>query len=129
MEKKTSLMNSDGVKFVKLGVRLVGLAAAAYFFLGPKGREHRENTKAWAIKMKADVIEKLETAHDISEFAYHEIIDSVAAKHEKSKKASPEEIRELAGNLKKHWKTISKPVKAVKLKALSGQSKSEKEVK
>ena len=129
MEKTTTKSGPSAMKVINLGIRLVGLAATAYFFLGPKGKEHQENTKAWAIKMKADVIEKLEMAHDISEFAYHKIIDSVAAKHEKSKKASPEEIRALASNLKKHWKTISKSAQGVKHHAVKKAKKSTKKAK
>ena len=64
--------------------------------------------------MKGDVVEKLETAREISEPIYHEIIDSVAKEYDKGSKASHEEIKELADDLKKHWKTISRGIKVVK---------------
>lgn len=117
MQKKTTNKGSNVVKIAVIGASLAGLAATAYFFLGPKGKKHQKHAKAWAIKMKGDVVEKLETARDISESAYHEIIDSVAAKYEKGMKAGQEEIRELAQDLKKHWKTISKPARAKKRSA------------
>jgi len=114
MKKKTTKSGSGAVKLAVLGASIAGLAAAAYFFFGPKGKKHQKHAKAWAIKMKGDVVEKLETARDISEPIYHEIIDSVAAEYEKGKKAGQKEIRALAQDLKKHWKTISNSAPAVK---------------
>ncbi len=92
-----------------LGASLVGLAAATYFFFGPSGKKNQKNTKAWAIKMKADVIEGLEKARVVSEPAYRAIIDAVAAKYEKKLKSSPKEVQALAQDLKKHWRTFVKP--------------------
>ncbi|MEK9153411.1 MAG: hypothetical protein AAB723_02320 [Patescibacteria group bacterium] len=77
MEKKTIAKKKSGsnaAEMIALGAGLAGLAglaATAYFFLGPKGKQHQKHTKAWAIKMKGDVIEKLETAREISEPVYH----------------------------------------------------------
>jgi len=106
MKKKTTENGSDAVKLAVVGVGLAGLAATAYFFLGPKGKKHQKDVKSWAIKMKGDVVEKLEMASEISEPVYREIIDSVATEYEKGKKAGHEEISALAQDLKKHWKTI-----------------------
>lgn len=118
MKKKTTASGSNTVKWAVLGASIAGVAASAYFFLGPKGKKHQQHAKAWVIKMKGDVVEKLEMARDISEPTYHQIIDSVAAEYEKGKKASQGEIRALATDLKKHWKALSKSVstKAAKKK-------------
>ena len=109
MKKKTIEKSSNTAKYTAIGVGLVGVAAA-YFFLGPKGKAHQKQTKAWAIKMKADIIEKLEEARDMSESTYHNIIDTIAKEYEKKTKVGREEIQSLAIDLKKHWKTISKEV-------------------
>ncbi len=114
MLKKTTKNGSGAAKMVVLGASLAALAAGAYFFFGPKGKKHQKQAKAWAIKMKGDVVEKLEMARDISEPVYQEIIDSVAAEYEKGKKAGHEEIEELAKDLKKHWKTISQAARVAK---------------
>ncbi|MFZ3054709.1 MAG: hypothetical protein WA091_01885 [Minisyncoccales bacterium] len=119
MENKTT-----GVaKLAFLGASLAGIAATAYFFFGPKGKKNQKHVKAWAIKMKGDVIEKLETARDITEPAYHEIIESVAREYKKGKRAGQIEIDELAKDLKKHWKTISKSAQLVKKDVLKGVKK------
>jgi len=114
MQNKGAKKGSNIATAAVIGASLAGLAATAYFFFGPKGKANQKHAKAWAIKMKGDVIEKLEMARDISEPIYHEIIDSIAKEYEKGKKASREEIGVLAKDLKKHWKTMSKTAKKVK---------------
>ena len=102
------------VKYAAVGAGLATLAASAYFFLGPKGKKNQKIAKAWALKMKADIVEKLENAKDVSEPIYHQIVDAVAAKYKKGIKVGHEEVDELAVELKKHWRNFSKPVKKAK---------------
>lgn len=109
--KKKSTSNNDNLTLAVVGASIAGLATTAYFFLGPKGKTHQRHTKAWAVKMKADVIEKLERAREISEPIYDDIINSVASKYEKSKNVDYKEIEEIARDLKKHWQVISKKAK------------------
>jgi len=132
MEKKTGKKKASGsnaAKFAVIGASLAGLAASAYFLFGPKGKKHREQAKAWAIKMKGEVVEKLETAKEISEPVYLEIIDAVASEYKKGKKASQSEIETLAADLKKHWKSMSKLAMAAKKDISNDASKVAKAVK
>ncbi|NTU67162.1 MAG: hypothetical protein HGB08_04550 [Candidatus Moranbacteria bacterium] len=132
MEKKTvkkKTGGSDVAKFAVIGASLAGLAASAYFLFGPKGKKHRQQAKAWAIKMKGEVIEKLEKAREITEPVYLEIIDTVAGEYKKGKKASQSEIEELAADLKKHWKSMSKLAMAAKKDISKDASKIVKSVK
>jgi hypothetical protein len=105
---QNKINRSNAIKLGIAGASLAGLAAGAYFFFGPKGKKNREHAKAWAIKMKGDVVEKLETVKEITQPVYLAIIDAVAKEYKVSKKASQEEIDTLATDLKKHWKSISK---------------------
>lgn len=102
------------VKYAAVGTALATLAASTYFFFGPNGKKNQKSAKAWVLKMKADIVEKLENAKDVSEPVYHQIIDAVAAKYKKGVKVGHAEVDELAGELKKHWKTFSKPTKKSK---------------
>lgn len=126
MEKKTKKERdvSTGIKIAVVGASVAGLAAAAYFLFGPKGKQNQKHLKSWAIKMKGDVIEKLEKAGDVTESVYHEIIDSVAAEYQKRMKDAPEEVQELADDLKKHWKTIGKAARDIKkdVKKVAGKA-------
>jgi len=105
MQKKTN--KSSAVKYAVIGASLAGLAATAYFFFGPKGKKNRQHAASWAIKMKGEVVEKLEKAREITEPVYREIIDTVAKEYKKGKKAGQPEIEALATDLKKHWKSMS----------------------
>jgi hypothetical protein len=96
------------------GLGIAGAAAAAiaggYFFYGKDGAKHRKHLKSWSIKAKAEVMEKLEKAKDLSEDSYHEIVDLVSAKYSAVKTVAPEEIQEFARGLKKHWKDIKREI-------------------
>jgi len=110
----SKINKATAVKAAVIGASLAGLAATAYFLFGPKGKKRRQQAKAWAIKMKGEVVEKLETAREITEPIYREIIDTVAKEYKKGKKASQPEIDALAADLKKHWKSMSKLAMAAK---------------
>lgn len=121
MAKKQS--KSSVATLALLGASVAGIASAAYFFLGPKGKKNQKIAKAWAIKMKGDVIEKLEQAKEVSEPVYHQIIDSVAKEYATGMKAGSAEIETLAKDLKKHWKTLSKSAKTIKKEVIKNATK------
>lgn len=127
MPKKVN--KATAVKLAVVGASLAGLAATAYFFFGPKGKKHRQHAKSWAIKMKGEVVEKLEKAQEITEPIYQEIINNVAKEYVKGKKAGQSEIAALATDLKKHWKSISKLAVAAKKEGAKNASKVTKSVK
>lgn len=127
MIKKVS--KSAAIKLAVLGASLAGVAATAYFVFGPKGKKHQAQAKAWAIKMKGEVVEKLEQAKEITEPVYHEIIDAVTKEYKKGKRASLPEIEALAADLKKHWKTMSKLAIAAKADLTKNAARVAKTVK
>jgi hypothetical protein len=127
MQKKTNKANT--VKLAVIGASLAGLAATAYFLFGPKGKKNRQHAKAWAIKMKGEVVEKLESAREITEPVYREIIDTVAKEYKKGRKASQPEIEALATDLKKHWKAMSKLAIAAKQEVAKNAARVAKTVK
>ncbi len=93
---------------VAISAGVAALAAASYYFLGPKGEKHRRQLKSWSIKMKGDVVEKLEKLQDVSEPVYRSIVDAVAAKYVRESGAARNEIEELAEDLKRTWRSISR---------------------
>lgn len=95
-------------KIVALGAGMAALATASYYFFGPEGKKNRDNLKSWMIKMKGEIIEKIESAKEVSEEVYAKIVDTVAKKYAKAGKVSESEITAFAELLKSQWKGISK---------------------
>ncbi len=133
MAKQTK--KNDGTStgtVVAVGAGVVALAAASYFFFGPEGKNNRDKLQGWMIKMKGEIIEKMEGAEEMTEAAYERIVDTVAAKYAKAGKISEQEIRIFANLLKQQWKGIVKShnkTVAVKKAAKTVASAAKKEVK
>jgi len=120
MNKKNGL--GTGGK-IAIGATVAALGAATYYFFGPEGKKHQKNFKSWMIKMKADIVEKIESAEEVTEELYHKIVEDVAAVYTKAGKVSKEEIAEYADVLKKQWKHISKATKTPVKKAVKKAAK------
>ncbi len=101
-------------KNIAVAAGIAGIAVAAiaggYFLYGKEGAKHRKKIKAWSIKAKGDVIEKIEKAKEVSEAVFHDAIDTTIAKYSKVKNVTPEELEAFAKDLKKHWKDIKKEI-------------------
>ncbi len=93
-------------------VGLAALVASGYFIFGPHGKNNRKQIKGWSLKMKGDVLERLEKLKDVTPEVYNAIIDEVSAKYGKLKSVSDVEVAEIATDLKKHWRAISRDLKA-----------------
>ncbi len=111
MKKENNL-----VKDALIGVGVVAIVAAAagtYFLYGSKNApKNRKKIKAWTLKAKGEVLEKLEKAKDMTEQTYHNIVDSVAKKYEVVKSVDKADVMEFASELKSHWKHIAKEIAA-----------------
>lgn len=90
-----------------LAAGLAALAAGSYFIFGPKGKQNRKAIKGWTLKMKGEVVEKIEKLKEVTPDLYNKVIDEVSAKYAKVKDISAEELAALAMDMKKHWKSIS----------------------
>lgn len=86
---------------------LAALAAGSYFIFGPKGKQNRKAIKGWTLKMKGEVLEKIEKLKEVTPDLYNKVIDDVSAKYAKVKDISAEELAMLVTDMKKHWKAIS----------------------
>lgn len=110
MQKNTKQKPQTGSIAVAAGV--AALAAAGYFVFGPQGKNHRKQIKGWTLKMKGDVLERLEKMKEVTPEVYNGIIDDVSTKYGKIKSISAGEIAEIAMDLKKHWNAISRDMKS-----------------
>jgi hypothetical protein len=114
MVTKTVKKGLSGGEMVGIGATVAALGAAAYIMFGPDAKKNKKAIKGWAIKMKGEIIEKLEEAKEITEPVYHKIIDEVSAKYSKIQKVDPKDLEVVVGEVKKHWKTMMKDAKPKK---------------
>ncbi|MFA6355054.1 MAG: hypothetical protein WCW65_01345 [Candidatus Paceibacterota bacterium] len=114
MKKKNLKKGLSTGQVVGIGATVAALGAAAYILLGPEGKKNKKAIKGWAVKMKGEIIEKLEDAKEISEPVYHKVIDTVSSKYAKIKKIDPKELALVVGDVKRHWKTMMKDSKSKK---------------
>lgn len=106
MKKNTKNGNMSAGNVAAVGAGVVALVAASYYFFGPEGKKNRHSLKGWMIKMKGEVIEKMEDAKELTEEVYNKIVDVVVAKYAKAGKVSESELRLYSDMLKGQWKGI-----------------------
>lgn len=107
MAKKSNDKNVSVGGAVGLAAGLAALAAGSYFIFGPQGKKNRKAIKGWSLKMKGEVLEKIEKLKEVTPELYNKVIDEVSAKYAKAKGVSEEEVAMLVSDMKKHWRAIS----------------------
>jgi len=122
----TNKNGSEVAKVVGIGAGIAALSAAAYIMFGPDAKKNRKAIRGWAVKMKGEVIEKLEKAKEITEPVYHSILDEVQAKYAKVKNVDSKELEDAIAEIRKHWKSIEKDAKAAAKGKTKGGVKSKK---
>lgn len=117
--KKTTKKDavSDAQK-VGIGVGLtaaVAAAAGAYFLYGSKSAsKNRQAVKSWALKAKAEVLEKLEQAKEMTQEEYEAVVASVVGAYAGVQNITKTELKNFSGEMKDHWKAIEKATKPKK---------------
>ena len=101
------------------GVALAAaLIAGAYFLYGKDGAKNRKKVRGWALKMKGEILEKMEKVPEISEEMYSKVIDEASSRYKALKNVDPDELKTIVKELKGHWSSIKKQIppkaKAVK---------------
>lgn len=106
-------------KIVKAGVG-ISLATAAvaiigsYFVYGKNAAAHRAKAKSWALKAKADILEQLENAKEITEPIYEKILSDVSKKYKAMKNINTKDVEALVKELRGHWKHVKKEFSGTK---------------
>ena len=113
-KKKVAASKISKEQAVGIGVGLTAAAvaaASAYFLYGSKNAaKNRKTVKSWTLKAKAEVLEKLEEAQNMSQAEYLALIDGVAAAYQGVKSASKSDLSTFKKEMKDHWAGIAKSV-------------------
>jgi hypothetical protein len=96
-------------KILGAGIGLAAIAAAgAYFLYGEKNAGNREKVRGWALKMKGEILEKIESMKTIDRDTYLRMVDKVAQRYSKLESISSSELQHLTVELKNAWAHIDK---------------------
>lgn len=132
MTQKKNKVDLTTTQKVGIGVGLTAAAVAAagtYFLYGSKNAaKNRKTVKSWALKAKAEVLEKLEEAKEMTQEEYEALIGSVAATYAGVKNASKVDIKAFKDEMKDHWKAIEKSAQPKKMAAKKAVKKVVKKV-
>lgn len=130
MSKSAATPAAKGNKAVEVGIGLGAAAVAAagaYFLYGSKSAaKNRKQVKSWALKAKAEVLEKLEDASEMTQKEYDTLIKSVTGAYSGAKNASKKDLVEFSKEMKDHWKSIEKaaaPLKKTATKTVNSAAK------
>lgn len=103
---------------LEIGVGLTAAAVAAagaYFLYGSKNAaKNRKKVKSWALKAKAEVLEKLEDAQEMTEAEYKELVAAVMGAYGGVKSATKGDLKDFQKEMMEHWKSIEKFAKPKK---------------
>lgn len=109
-KKKDDGLSASQKVGLGIGLTTAAVAAAgAYFLYGSKNAaKNRKTVKSWALKAKAEVLEALEDAREMTWEEYEALVDTVASSYGSFKTASKKDIKEFAEEMKAHWNSIEK---------------------
>jgi len=100
------------VKILGAGIGLAAVAAAgAYFLYGEKGAKNRAMISGWTLKMKGEVLEKIESMKTIDRETYLRLVDKVAERYTRLDTISAAELQHLTVELKNAWAHINKELR------------------
>lgn len=109
MAKKQGMSGGKMAAEVGLVAASVAAIAGGYLLYGAKdAAKNRKKVKGWMLKAKGEILEKMETAKDMSEDKYHEIVDTVSKKYSTLKHVDAADLTDLVSDAKKHWKVMHK---------------------
>lgn len=108
-KKKTQVTSKQAVG-IGVGITAAAVAAAGAFFLyGSKNAaKNRKAVKSWTLKAKAEVLEKIEQAKDMTKEEYEQLIDTVSSAYTGVKNASKVDLSTFKKEMKEHWSNIAK---------------------
>lgn len=84
-------------------------AAGAYFLYGSKNAaKNRKKVKSWALKAKAEVLEGLEKAEQLTDEEYAKLVEAATGVYGTVKNATKGEIADFKKEMLAHWKDLQK---------------------
>jgi 6-phosphogluconolactonase (cycloisomerase 2 family) len=116
---------------IGIGLSAAVVAAAGTFFLAGSrnAAKNRKTVKSWMLKAKAEVLEGLEKAQEMSQSDYDALIEQVSTVYAGVQSASKADISGFKKEMKEHWTKIAKTAAPKKKAVKKAVKKVVKELK
>lgn len=123
-KKASGLSNTQKIE-IGVGLTAAAVAAAgAYFLYGSKDAEkNRAAVKSWALKAKAEVLEKLEDAKKMTRAEYEEVVAAAVGAYSGAKSVTKKDIASFTAEMMEHWEALETSVSKVKKSAKKAAKK------
>tara|TARA_B100000508_G_scaffold104639_1_gene82916 strand:+ start:11684 stop:12145 length:462 start_codon:yes stop_codon:yes gene_type:complete len=129
---KKSKKELSSVQKIEIGVGLTAAAVAAagaYFLYGSKNAsKNRKAVKSWALKAKADVLEKLEEAKEMTRGEYEDLLTAAVGAYGSAKTVTKKDVKEFTTEMMSHWEALEKSMTKKKKPAKKTAKKAAKRV-
>jgi len=118
MAKKSKKLSTNQKVGIGVGLTAAAVAAAGAYFLhgSPNAKKNRRVVKSWMLKAKAEVLEGLEKAEEMTEDEFNQLVVTVSKSYGKLKNASNADIASFKKEMKENWPKIVKEGKALSKK-------------
>lgn len=117
MVKKNKKEELSTEQKVAIGVGLTAAAVAAagaYFLQGsPEAKKNRRKVKSWMLKAKAEVLETLEKAEEMTAEEFEHVVAGVTTTYSTLKDASKADIADFKREMRDHWPKIVQEGKSI----------------
>lgn len=95
------------------GLGMLAAAAAGAYYVYKSKPTARKQVRGWMLKMKGDVLTKLERLKGVNESAYNALVDQTAKRYRTLKEVNGAELKGLVADMKAAWADIRKELKSV----------------
>lgn len=93
-------------------------AIGGYLLYGPQGARNRRTLDTWVAKAKAEVLERMQEAGEMTEEAYHRIVDEVSERYGRMRDIGSHKAGRLASKLKSRFSDMKREAEAARDDAL-----------
>lgn len=114
MSKKNTKSCNNQEKFsVGLGITTaVVTAVGTYFLYGSKNADkNRKKVKSWMLKAKAEVLEGIESARELSRYDYENLVNTAIIAYTDAQNVTNKDIKDFKDEMKSHWAVIEEYAK------------------
>lgn len=100
MKEKNNKNNTK--RNIAIGAGVATLAATGYLLFGPDGKKNRKITQDWMMKMKGEVVEKMDSIKDATKNTYYDVVDKIAETY--TTLTDKKDVDKFVKELKSQWK-------------------------